>query len=205
MLGLFFVAGTEEMVARAPALMRSNLSRDRWRAESRSGPRFFLGVVSIAGGRIWESPDGRLACAVDGWVSRSGEARPEPLSEFAQAMIEEGATAAAGYYGEFTAVVVDTQAGRAAVINDRFGKRPVYTHAGRGSIQISTDIGGLFETGLAEAVLDKPYVSTLLRLNKVRPGKATIFSGIEALSPGSCVQVDFSDQPRTRSQIYYRH
>lgn len=205
MLGLFFVAGSEEMVARGPALLKANLTRGHWHAQSASGPRCFVGVVGISDDRTWRSPEGRYLCAVDGWMSSREAGRDHVLPDFAARVMEAGMGAVVDYRGEFTAVVIDTEVRRAVVVNDRFGKRPAYVHASNGSIQVSSDIRGLFEHRLAKPMLDRPHLVTLLRLNKVRPGTSTIFSGVRAIPPASWIEVDFSGEPTTREHVYYRH
>lgn len=205
MLGLFFVAGSEEMVARGPGLLASNRTREHWRAQGAAGARCHLGVVSLSGDAIRESGDGRWLCAVDGWMAYGENDWRGCMPGVAAALMEEGGSAAARCRGEFTAVAIDTEQQRAVVVNDRFGRRLAYIHTANGSLQVSTDIRGLFENGLAEPALNRSYLATLLRLNKVRPGTTTLFSGIRVLPPASCLEVDFGAEPKTRERIYYCH
>ena len=155
---------------------------------------------------------GRIAVAMAGWVHRgspsqtrlgcSGGDVGETAADAAlEAYRREGVGGVTSLRGEFTAAVVNLEAGCCHLVTDRFSLYPHFIACAGGWLVFAPEMRALLEVPAIPRRLDRVAVAQHLRFQQIL-GTRTWLEDVEALGPASVVSVDFGSRRRTSRRYW---
>jgi len=93
--------------------------------------------------------------------------------------------------GDFNVFIYEIQSGKLAIINDRYGLRPLYYGLHGHDVIFSSDLGGVLSSGIVNVKLSEKELISFLYLAKLKLGENTVFEGIKVLPAAT---ICFSDK-----------
>jgi len=168
-----------------------------------------LSILDIAGGaQPMVSDEGRLVVAFNGEIYNYPELRLELERDHGrrfrtscdtEVLLHLYATAGGGFVsrlrGMFAFAIWDRAERILFMARDHLGQKPLFYHAGSGTLVFGSEIKAILASGLSAADLD---LQTLWHHTGLRfcPGDRTLFAGIRKLPPAHCLRFIPGQAPR---------
>lgn len=172
-----------------------------------------LAIIDLAGGRqpIVDRESG-LSLTYNGEVYNFIEIRRElGEADFATASDTEvvlrawrkwGMTALDRFRGMFAFALHEPGEGKVFLVRDRLGIKPLYYRVAADGVTFASELGALMSAERRAAPIDEAALSLYLRYGYV-PTPKTIYSGVEKLEPGHCLEIDLA-RGRLTKRRYWR-
>lgn len=94
--------------------------------------------------------------------------------------------------GMFSIVVVDYKKQKLKIWRDRFGIKPLYYYTDKEKFIFSSEMRGIFETGLIEKIISEKHLAHIYYLQSTFAPN-TLYKNVYSLEAGSKIEVDFQD------------
>ncbi|HEV2768523.1 MAG TPA: N-acetylglutaminylglutamine amidotransferase [Acidimicrobiales bacterium] len=107
--------------------------------------------------------------------------------------------------GMFAFCIVETDTGRAVLVRDRLGIKPLYLNESRTSLRFASTLPALVAGGDVDTSIDTVALHHYLSFHSVVPPPRTILKGVRKLPPATVLVVEPDGTRRTRRYWSVRH
>ena len=176
----------------------------RWSAGTLGHRRLSILDLSSSGHQPMLHASGRLTIVFNGEIYNYRALRQELIAEGAafasesdtEVLLEGWARHGESFLprlrGMFAFAIWDGAAGRAYLVRDRFGIKPLYVAETANGLLFASELRAILETGLVERTLEPAAIAGYLAQGSV-PEPLTAVRGVRALPAGTVTTVDVAD------------